>query len=265
MNVNRGSSDPQRPNLSFDRTEEDHVHPGEPPIDRTSQAIRPQGKNAGLQSWRNLLFLHWPIDVDMMRPLVPEELELDLFEGKAWVGLVPFRMQGIRPPWLPEAFAFNFLECNVRTYVLHKGEPGVYFFSLDASSFLAVRAARLGWSLPYHYARMSETMPDGHIRYEVHRTPDATLDVRYRVGESLGASAPGTREHFFLERYLLFTRRRRRLLRGQVHHSPYPAYTAELLDLSESLLGAVGLDTSDEPPALVHWSPGVDVEVFSLR
>ena len=200
-----------------------------------------------------------------MRRLVPQELELDLFEGKAWVGLVPFRMQGIRPRWLPQAFAFNFLECNVRTYVLHKGEPGVYFFSLDASSFLAVWAARLGWSLPYYDARIEETMPESHIRYQVDRGRKATLDVRYRVGEALGTSLPGTMEHFFLERYLLFTQRRNRILRGQVYHSAYPAYTAEVLDLSESLLLASGLAVHGAPPALVHWSPGVDVEVFSLR
>ena len=241
------------------------MRPEEAPIDRISQALRPGGKNAGLQHWRNLLFLHWPIAPDVIRRLIPQELELDLFDGQAWVGLVPFRMQGIRPRWLPEAFAFNFLECNVRTYVLHNGEPGVYFFSLDASSFLAVWAARLGWSLPYYDARIEETMPESHIRYQVERTNKARLDVRYRVGHSLGISLPGTREHFFLERYLLFTGRRNRILRGQVSHSAYPVYTAEILELSESLLAASGLDVGGAPPALIHWSPGVDVEVFSLR
>lgn len=239
--------------------------PEKTPVDRISQALRPQGKNAGVQEWRNLLFLHWPIAVDVMRSLVPKELELDLFDGKAWVGLVPFRMQGIRPRWLPEAFAFNFLECNVRTYVLHKGEPGVYFFSLDASSFLAVWAARLGWALPYYYGEIKESMPDSQIRYQVNRSKRAKLDVRYRVGQALGVSEPGTMEHFFLERYLLFTRRRGQILRGQVYHSAYPVYTAEVLELSDSLLTVSGLDVGGEPPALIHWSPGVDVEVFSLE
>ena len=103
---------------------------------------RPSGPAAGTQQWRSLLFLHWEVAVDAMRSVVPPALELDLFEGRAFVGLVPFLMRHIRPRWLPKRLAFNFLETNVRTYVTYRGRPGVYFFSLDADSRLAVLAAR---------------------------------------------------------------------------------------------------------------------------
>ncbi len=236
-------------------------------MDRITPTRRPDGRPAGTQRWRNLLFLHWAVDPEELRGLVPASLELDPLEVEGrgpefYVGVVPFRMHQIRPSWWPHAWAFNFLECNVRTYVHHQGEPGVYFFSLDANSRLAVMAARLGWSLPYYYARMSEDMPDGAIRYRVDRG-GASLDVRYRVDSRLPESGPETEEFFFLERYLLFTERRGQLLRGQVYHTPYPAYSAEVLHVDESLLAAAGVSV-EGAPAYVHYSPGVDVEVFSL-
>lgn len=235
------------------------------PIDRITPTQRPAMRPAGRQQWRNLLFMHWEVDVAALRPLVPPPLELDPLDGRHLVGIVPFRMHGVAPSWLPPALAFNFLECNVRCYVHHEGRPGVYFFSLDAASLLAVIAARVGWSLPYHHARMAERMPDGHIHYTVHRGARAHLDVRYRIGKPLPAATPGTDAFFLLERYLLFTVRRGQLLCGQVHHSPYPAWEATIASCSESLLAAAGLPSSGIAPGYAHWSPGVDVDVYSLK
>ncbi len=220
---------------------------------------------AGKQSWRNLLFLHWPVPVDELRPLVPQELTLDPFDGQVWVGLVPFRMHAVHPSWLPEKLALDFLECNLRTYVVYKDRPGVYFFSLDASSRLAVWAARLGWSLPYFYAQMRESTADQKIRYQVKRTNRARLDLTYRVGDELPASKPGSPEFFFLERYLLFSKRRGQMRCGQVHHMPYPANSAEVLAIDDGLISAAGLSQPAGPPTYAHWSPGVDVEVFELK
>lgn len=242
----------------------DHATGG---IDRIAPTRRPDGANAGTQRWRELLFLHWPVPPEVMRPLIPEGLELDLWEGRAWVGLVPFAMEGVRPGWLPEALSFTFLETNARTYVVRDGAPGVWFFSLEAASWLAVQAARLGWGLPYHHARMSLTR-EGEARvYETtRRAPGAPgLSARFTPGTALGPSAPGTLEHFFLERYYLFAQRSGALWRGQVHHPPYPAQRVDVHELQEDLIAAAGLPAPAEPPAFAHYAAGVDVEVFALE
>ena len=228
-------------------------------MDRHAPSVRPEGSNAGTQRWRELLFMHWSVPVDAMRAVVPRSLELDLFEDRAWVGMVPFLMRDITPSWWPNAFAFDFLECNLRTYVHRDGEPGVYFFSLEASSWLAVRAARIGWGLPYHHARM--TAESGRFR-TTRRSDGAHLDVAYEVGERVD-SPLGSREHFFLERYLLFSEKGGRLVRGQVHHAPYPACTASVTRCEESLIAAAGLPAPAGPPEVVHDAAGVDVEVFA--
>lgn len=235
-------------------------------VDRIAPTRRPEGPNAGTQRWRELLFAHWEVSAEALRAVVPDAFELDGHEGRFFVGVVPFVMRDIRPAWMPRGLGLDFLETNLRTYVLHDGKPGVWFFSLEASSWLAVKAARAVWRLPYHHARMATSRDGGVIRYETTRRSDgARLSVRYRVGDALGPSAPGTLEHFLLERYLLFAIRGGGVLEGQVHHAPYPAHRAEVLALDESLVAAAGLPPTDGPPATVHFAPGVDVEVFGPR
>ena len=220
----------------------------------------------GFQRWRKLLFLHWPVPVDAMRAAVPKCFDLDLHEDIAYVGVVPFAMEGVRPRLVPELAAFEFLETNVRTYVVRDGEPGVYFFSLEAASRLAVAAARVAFGLPYHYARMQMQEEGGIVHYATKRaSTGASHEVRYRVGDPLGASKLGTLEHFLLERYLLFTERDGASRRGQVHHTPYPAHRASLVDVHDELVSAAGLPAVSGQPAHVHYSPGVDVEVFALE
>lgn len=230
---------------------------------RLRPRARPEGRPSGSQNWRDLLFLHWDVDIVALRALVPEQFELDLFEGRALVGAVPFAMERVRPWWLPAQFAFEFLETNLRTYVTHAGEPGVYFFSLEAASWLAVKAACIGWRLPYHHAEMH--FDRGEVcRYRTDRRGGKTagLAVQYRLGEALGTSQPGSVDFFLLERYLLFSLWRGRVLRGQVHHQPYPIQQVELEECSESLLAAEGIEAFRRDPTFVHFSPGVDVEVF---
>lgn len=242
-------------------------------MDRIAPTRRPAEGNAGTQRWRDLLFLHWEVPATMLRPLVPAELELDLFDGRAFVGVVPFLMRSIRPSWWPGP-TFNFYETNVRTYVQHRGDaPGVYFFSLEASSWLAVQAARSGWGLPYHHATMSGAVNEGSVRpgdeleyRSERRSTNTHSHVRCRIGEPLPPPQLGSLEFFLLERYLLYNVRGGRLHRGQVHHVPYPAHAAQALEVSDGLLAAAGLpNVSSRPPELVHYSPGVDVEVFSVR
>lgn len=232
-------------------------------VDRITPTRRPTGTPSGFQNWRDLLFVHWTYPPELVRALVPRELELDLWNGRAYVGAVPFVMKDVRPSVLPKFLALDFLETNLRTYVLHKGEPGVFFFSLEASSRLAVKAARWGWGLPYFDATMSLTREEGVIDYRTTRKGDgARLNVRFRAGAMLGPSKPDTLEHFLLERYLLFSLKKGVVSRGQVHHQPYPAQQCEVLSIDESLTSAAGLPVRPATPELVHFAAGVDVEVF---
>lgn len=234
------------------------------PVDRLSPAHRPKGPPSGFQNWRELLFVHWTYPLELVRPLVPPQLELDAWGGRAYVGVVPFVMKDIRPSALPRFLALDFLETNLRTYVLHRGEPGVFFFSLEASSRLAVKAARWGWGLPYFDAKMTLSREaDGVIDYRTTRSGDgARLNVRFRPGALLGPSRPDTLEHFLLERYLLFSVKRNAVSRGQVHHEPYPAQRCEVLSIDETLTAAAGLPAHPAAPETVHFAAGVDVEVF---
>ncbi|MFG0315921.1 MAG: YqjF family protein [Planctomycetota bacterium JB042] len=235
-------------------------------VDRIAPTRRPDRRAAGTQRWRSLAFLHWTFPPEVVRPHVPAALELDLLDGRAAVGLVPFAMEDVRPWWWPPSVSLSFLETNVRTYVVHRGRPGVWFFSLDASNLPAVVAARVGWGLPYVHARMELERRAEAIRYASRRPArPGALDLTLVPGEPLGPSAPGTREHFLLERYLLFVERGGTVRDGQVHHAPYPAHAASVGALDDSLLAAAGLKAPGGPPEFVHYAPGVDVEVFGLR
>lgn len=239
-------------------------------IDRVSPTARPMNRPVGFQRWRHLLFLHWEVPVDALRPLVPAELSIDTFEGRAYVGLVPFTMRDVSlygSPSVPGVS--NFHELNVRTYVHHQGrDPGVWFFSLDAASTLPVLVARATFSLPYYRAAMRLDIEGAEVRYSSHRrfsrSSPARFECRYRIGEPLGAARPDTFEHWLVERYILFARPRRGLRLGQVHHRPYPVQRAEILDLRESMLTAAGLPAPSDGPHVLY-SPGVDVDIFPLR
>ena len=235
-------------------------------LDRITPSRRPSGSNDGTQTWECLLFAHWEIPIETLRSHVPAEFEIDTFDGRAFVGVVPFKMRHIRPRWLPKFAAFNFLETNVRTYVIHRGRPGVYFFSLDANSRLAVWAARAGWSLPYYYAQMSTSQSGDQFTYQSRRRGNsAQLHVTFCVDQHLGPSAADTLEHFLLERYLLFVKRRGQIYVGQVHHSPYDAHSAIIEQCQGDLITAAGLPAAERPPDLAHYCPGVDVEVFGIH
>ncbi|MDX2091302.1 MAG: DUF2071 domain-containing protein [Kofleriaceae bacterium] len=234
-------------------------------LDRLAPCTRPDARVAGTQKWRELLFLHWTCPVDVMRPLVPAELELDTWDGRAWIGLVPFIMRDIRSAWMPRRLGLDFLETNVRTYVHHRGVPGIYFFSLEASSWLAVQVARRAWSLPYFHASMHTARTADEIVYRCTRKQGDRpyVEAQWQLGELLGPSAPGTLEHFLLERYILFSERRGRLLKGQVHHAPYPAQRATVANVKQTLISAAGMPLDPRAiPETVHYAEGVDVEVF---
>lgn len=239
-------------------------------IDRLTPTQRPTGRPVQYQRWNDLLFLHWRVPVAVLRGLIPTTLEIDTFEGEAWVGVVPFSMREVRPSW---AFAVppisNFEETNVRTYVHREGrDPGVWFFSLDAANALAVWIARTFWDLPYFTAAMSIAKgPEGSIAYRTARKGAAQgrLSADYRPLGSPSPARPGTLEHFLAERYVLYAPRADGSLRlGRVHHTPYPLERVELRAWSEDLTAAAGIVRPDEPP-LVHYAAGVSVDVFALE
>jgi uncharacterized protein len=222
----------------------------------------------GSQRWRDLLFVHWPVDARAVQALLPPELSVDTFEGVAYVGLIPFAMHDVRPfrrlPPIPTAAAF--LETNLRTYV-HRGgrDPGIWFFSLEAASLLAVVGARVGYRLPYFWSRMSMSKDGNRVQYaSVRRGSGARLATNYTIGAELGTASPGTRTHFLVERYRLYTRFGRRLFAGEVRHQPYPLQRATVETLDETLVAAAGLSAS-APPIEALFSPGVDVEVCAPR
>jgi uncharacterized protein YqjF (DUF2071 family) len=223
------------------------------------------------QDWQHLLFLHWSTPAAALRELLPPGLSLDLFQGTAYIGLIPFTVTNSRPlfsPAIPGVSDFH--EVNVRTYVLHERNPGVLFFSLDAASRAAVLAARRLYRLPYHHARieMSVDAEGSLIDYRSERTwPEplpANCAIRYRIAEGpVGAAPPGTVEHFLIERYTLYTYSNGRLYQVTVEHTPYPIQRAEVENVEETLIWAAGIHKAAEAP-LVHYSRGVRVDINAL-
>jgi uncharacterized protein len=236
---------------------------------------------AGFQRWRDLLFVHWEVPRATLRALVPPALEIDTFEDRAYVGLIPFAIPEARPPGRlpPVPTAAAFLETNLRTYVKGNGQPGIWFFSLEAASTLAVLGARAAYGLPYFRATMSSSAGepgttatatatgDRPIRYRSHRLwpgpRPADLQIEYSVGAPMGTAVPGTLEHFLIERYTLFVQRRALgLLRANVRHAPYPLQRATVHAVDETLSRAAGLlALGRRAPDL--FSPGVDVDIFA--
>jgi uncharacterized protein YqjF (DUF2071 family) len=239
-------------------------------IDRLAPTRPPADWPVMRQRWAKLLFLHWPVPSAMLRPLVPAELEIDTFDDQAYVGLVPFTMTGIRPVGLPPVWGISsFHEVNVRTYVHFQGrDPGVWFFSLDAASRLGVRIARALWRLPYHFARMDLVRQDGLLAYRSDRRwpgpCPASCALRYRPQGGPTSAQAGTLEHFLIERYILYAHTGKRLLTGRVHHAPYPVQTADVCELTETLVAAAGISVAGAP-SLVHYVEEMRVRIFAPR
>jgi uncharacterized protein YqjF (DUF2071 family) len=244
-------------------------------IDRKSPADKPPGCPVMHQRWAYLLFLHWVVPAAELQKLVPSRLTIDTFDGKAYVGLVPFTMTGVRPIFIPPIPGLSdFHETNVRTYVHDGGKnPGVYFFSLDAANAIAVKVAQWLFKLPYHFAKMElkarkDTRSPGIVDYSTERswpgpTP-ATLTTRYEVTGPVDPAKPGTLDHFLIERYILYTQNGSKLMRGRVHHHPYPVQPARVHSVKEDLILAAGIKRPEVAP-LVHYASEVQVQVYALE
>jgi uncharacterized protein YqjF (DUF2071 family) len=227
----------------------------------------PAGPWIMAQVWHDLLFAHWPVPETLLRPHIPARLAIDTFDGQAWLGVVPFRMSGVRlrrTPAVPWLSAFP--ELNVRTYVVANGKPGVWFFSLDAANRIAVAVARAWFHLPYFRARVSCEERSGWIEYECERSHRGAacgvLNGRYRaIGEKFSAE-PGSLEHFLTERYCLYTTNAKgQVISGEIHHAPWPLQAAEAELVSNTMPEAAGIYLAPAKP-LLHFSKRQDVVVW---
>lgn len=236
---------------------------------RLSHRDKPDGFPVMRQRWSRLLFLHWPIEPDVIQASLPPGLTVDAFDGRAWIGVVPFFMERIRPVFCPPVPGISwFLELNVRTYVHdEQGNSGVWFYSLDCNQPLAVEIARRLFHLPYQHAEMKAKMEGDAVRYQCQRKGETVAtDYRYGPGGNLRTAEPGSFEFFLLERYLLFSNSRDgRIHSGQVHHVPYTFAEAECDAWSAEPIRQAGFALPEGRPESLLYSPGVDVSVYPLR
>jgi uncharacterized protein len=221
------------------------------------------------QEWNWLSFLHWAYDPAAIRPLVPRPLELDTFEGKAWVGITPFLMEGLRAPGLPAVpWLSRAPETNVRTYVrAPDGQRGIWFFSLDHARLLAVTFGRGTYFLPYMWSALEFNRERPRVNYRGRRRwpgPPAAYDIVVRVHDAFRDEELGDLDHFLTARWVLFTFYGSVLARARVEHPRWPLHRASIAGLDQTLLAAAGLpDPTGEP--LVHFSPGVATRISAPR
>ena len=226
----------------------------------------PAGPWVMVQRWHDLLFAHWRCPITELRSLIPEPLGIETFDGSAWVGVIPFYMSGVRmraAPPVPTANAFE--ELNVRTYVTLDGRPGIWFFSLDCASSLAVLGARVGIYLPYFRASMSMVRNGDDIEYASERWwlagNPAAFAGRYRpVGDSY-QPAPGSLDHFLTERYCLYSSAGKRIWRGDIIHPRWNLRAAEATIERNSMIAAAGIRPLGHTP-LTHFAEFQDVRFW---
>jgi len=224
-------------------------------------------------TWRDLLFLHWRFDPDVIQRTLPPGLTVDTFDGSAWGGIVPFRMRNIRPVYCPPfPGVSNFLELNVRTYAFDAaGRPGVWFYSLDANCWPAVVGARWSYHLPYHWARMSFRVDEatGRMNYVSERRsagPGTGSTFEYAPqGAQSQAHDPSSLPFFLIERYLLFAFSNGQLFAGRVQHAPYVVSAADVPRWDTRMLTFNDLPLPDRDPDHIGYSAGVSVQVFGLQ
>ncbi len=246
--------------------------PMRPPTDaqRIASRERPSGFPVMRQRWAGLLFLHWPVEPEVIQRRLPPGLHVDTFEGEAWLGVVPFFMERVRPTMLPPLPWLSwFRELNVRTYVHDDaGNPGVWFFSLDCNQPLAVEVARRAFHLPYQHAAMRFTRSDGEVRYRCRRKSGDAREAAYAYSDPVDTApaGAGTLEWFLVERYRLFScNRMNELFEGRVHHTPYRIAPGACETWSDEPLRWEGFPASGTPPASILTAAPVDVAVFPLR
>jgi uncharacterized protein YqjF (DUF2071 family) len=237
-------------------------------VEQSSDA-QPQKTRLFRQHWGKLLLLNWPIDKRCLRALIPHELEIDQFGGSAWISIVPFTMWRIRPPFGPPIPGLStFHELNVRTYVSLKGEPGIWFFSLDAASMIAVWFARTFYQLPYFRASMNLSQKGETFDFtsqRIHRgAPPAEIKLQWTAEEPLPKCHPGTLTWFLTERRRFYSYHRNRVHTASVTHESWPLRNATLHSFDSSMLAPLNILPPESPPILYHCD-NLPVEISRLK
>jgi uncharacterized protein YqjF (DUF2071 family) len=215
------------------------------------------------QTWRDLAFLHWPVSAALLRPSIPTSLEIEEHDGTAWLGIIPFLISGGGLANLP-GIRLRVPELNLRTYVRGRGEAGVWFFSLDTTSPLAVWGGRNIYRLAYRRARMAMTVHHDRIEYRSSRLDGITFHASYAPRGNVSPAAPGTLEHFLVERYRLFAESKGRLLSAEIRHRPWPLQPARVSIERNDLPGTVGVPDLGTP-ACVHFARHLEVDIALPR
>ncbi len=221
------------------------------------------------QSWRDMTFLHWAYDPDVVERLLPDGLEPELWDGAAWVGLTPFRVERARPPLVPPLPRFSYFpETNVRTYAIGPtGRDGIWFLTLEVDSLITMVGARVGYGVAYRWAEMRVERHDDRLTYRskgracrqsVHH------DITVEPGPPLAAAELSDLDHWLTGRWRGWARVAGRVAEVPVQHQPWPLRRAKVVSLEETLLQSVGLPPPQDAP-LAHFSPGVDAQLGAPR
>lgn len=230
----------------------------------------PEGSWFMRQEWKDLLFLHWKIPVEKIRKKIPPELEIDTFQNNTYIGIVPFRMSGIRPRFFPSVPYFSaFPELNVRVYVKYKEKPGVFFFSLEATNPFAVEVARLWYHLPYMHANMRVEKRNGIYHYfskrKDKRGNPAELQITYGPAGDRYYSQKRTLEHWLTERYCLYAKSSKQdLYICEIHHLPWPLQKASCEIKINTMAECHGIQLPPEEP-IAHFVKYLDVAIYPIK
>lgn len=221
------------------------------------------------QKWRNFLFMHWPVNPELVSNLIPSPLRLDTFQGYAWLGYIAFLMDGIYPRALPKLpLTRRFPEINVRTYVQYDGKPGIFFLSIDVKNWASLKIARHWYHLPYHSSNVSiehkgTTFSFQSIRNENNR--HISFKALYKPISDVFSPEEGTLDHWLTERYCLYSRdKTSNIYCGEIHHLPWPLQKAEFEIQSNSLLSPFNINLRNTNP-IAHYSGGVDALIWNIR
>lgn len=228
----------------------------------SAYAPHPIKRPVMLQTWRALTFLHWAYEPAVIRRLLPEGVELDTFNGAAWIGLTPFLLANLHPPLMPAVpWLSSFPEMNVRTYVKGRdGKPGIWFFTLEADRMAAVLGARMSYRLPYRWARMRVREQEGIVSYQSDRF------APFGKGRARIAVRPGARmeagqfDNFLTARYRLYTRAGKRIGHADIEHEPWPLRSADVVQFEQDVVEHSGVPKPDGNP-VVHFSHEVQVRI----
>jgi uncharacterized protein YqjF (DUF2071 family) len=234
-------------------------------LDRLAARTKPPGDPIMHQRWDNLLFLHWPVEPALLRALIPEPLQIDTFDGQAWVGITPFALSNLHLtdlPRIPGLSAFD--ELNVRTYVHYRDFPGIWFFSLDASKAIPAAAARLFFMLPYFKAQIAFGQINGKYQFALHRAgpPEASFEASWRVGVRLRDPEVDSLAFFLAERYGYFAIAPEGVYLTRIYHHPWILEESFVESYTSRMLAPLGLPEPTIAP-LAHFSRSMEVDIWT--